>query len=195
MDNVARRSGIGAWAAMALLVASTAGAEVPTVTLSLMNLALVPRWTVEAAQDAVVKAYEEIGVRVAWTDRRIKTGPGLLTVVLLPAEDEARYLFGPGASRNTLGFAPPGSGRVYVFSERVAAFAHNNHRGMALVLGHVLTHEIGHQLLPGQGHASTGIMREEIDYSLVVESWFSLEQGACIRALLTALPIAAWTDW
>jgi hypothetical protein len=104
---------------------------------------------------------------------------------LVPAEDEARYLTGPGASRKTLGFAPTGSGRVYVFCERVSALARKNVRSMGLVLGHVLTHEVGHQLLPGQGHASTGIMREELNYSTGVETGFAPEQGASIRALLT----------
>jgi len=175
---------ISAWAATALLLATTVAAEVPTVTLSLMNLARVPRWTLEAAQDGVATAYKRIAVRVAWTDQRINSGPGRLTIVLLAAQDEADYLIGPGASPKTLGFAPSGSGRVYVLCERVSAFARTNVRTMALVLGHVLTHEIGHQLLPGQGHASTGIMREELDYSSVVETWFSPEQGASIRALL-----------
>ena len=79
-----------------------------------------------------------------------------------------------------LGMAPQGSGRVYVFPERIRHYAGSKKRRFEEVLGHVLAHEVGHHLLPDHGHADTGIMRAEIGDAFSTP-WFTTVQFRSIH--------------
>ena len=66
---------------------------------------------------------------------------------------------------DVMGFAPARTGphpRAYVFTTLIDAFLHNfkasDRWSFAVVLGHVIVHEMGHLLIPGDAHG-TGIMR------------------------------------
>ena len=58
------------------------------------------------------------------------------------------------------------------------------------VLGLVIAHEIGHIVLPTNGHSRVGIMSPHVylrsKYNLV---YFTSEQGEAVRALLMTLAI------
>jgi hypothetical protein len=57
---------------------------------------------------------------------------------------------------------------------------------MARVLGRVLAHEIGHQLLPAQGHSASGLMRATLDYKEPAPPAFTTTQLDSIRTLFVA---------
>jgi hypothetical protein len=52
------------------------------------------------------------------------------------------------------------------------------------VLARVLVHEIGHQLLPGQGHSPSGIMRLHLEIKSPVVAGFTRQQTKSIHARL-----------
>jgi len=59
--------------------------------------------------------------------------------------------------------ATAGGRLVYVFAARVEATAKRNQGDFGTLLGAVLAHEVGHVLLPGRGHAFSGVMRPLCD--------------------------------
>jgi hypothetical protein len=107
-------------------------------------------------------------------------------VVLGRADRSERMIARLRGPADLLGMAPPGSRRVYIFSDRIRHYAEFKKRSFEEVLGHVLAHEIGHQLLPEHGHADTGIMRADIGDAFSTP-WFTRRQFRSIhRSLLDA---------
>jgi hypothetical protein len=75
-----------------------------------------------------------------------------------------------GLSRSNalpLGLTPPGphfgGADIVVFHDHVQDFAQVRHKPTSSVLALVVTHEIGHALLPAPAHSSVGIMQAEWD--------------------------------
>jgi hypothetical protein len=87
--------------------------------------------------------------------------------------------------QSVLGVAPYQTGRVYLFWDRIARHAWENKVLPQIVLARVLAHEIGHHLLPLQGHSDSGIMRPSVDYRVGEPPAFTLTQAASIRQLLS----------
>jgi len=92
-----------------------------------------------------------------------------------------------------LGETPPGpqfgGADVVVFHDRVQDFAQARHKLAAAVLALVITHEIGHALLPAPAHTSVGIMQAEWDQQAMDQAddyqlRFTTQQGAQIRERL-----------
>ena len=69
----------------------------------------------------------------------------------------------PHVLGTVLGSANEQQGTAFVFYEPVLRLVHTGERDVAQVLGYAMAHEIGHLLLPGPAHASTGIMHEGWD--------------------------------
>ena len=65
-----------------------------------------------------------------------------------------------------------GSGLVYVYRDRIEAVSQKADIPVSVILGTVITHEIGHLLLP-RGHSALGIMRGEVD----LRGWTLAQQG------------------
>jgi DNA-binding PadR family transcriptional regulator len=89
-----------------------------------------------------------------------------------------------------LGLTPPGphfgGADVVVFHDHVQEFAQVRHKPAASVLALVITHEIGHALLPAPAHSSVGIMQAEWDQQTMDQAddhelRFTTQQGALIR--------------
>jgi hypothetical protein len=59
------------------------------------------------------------------------------------------------------------------------------------LLGRVLAHELGHLLLPGQGHSDTGIMQMQVDYRSASALGFNVERRTSIHALLATNQITS----
>ena len=56
-------------------------------------------------------------------------------------------------------------------------------------MGAVMTHEVGHLLLPAFSHSPSGIMRARWDERIVRVPDFTVEQGMTIRALLATATV------
>ena len=85
-----------------------------------------------------------------------------------------------------LGVAPPATGRVYLMWDRIVRRAAKRHALPEVVLARVLAHEIGHHLLPGQGHTTSGLMTAVLDGGSPNAPAFSDTQVESILALLVA---------
>jgi hypothetical protein len=141
----------------------------------------------EARQQATM-IYDAIDVSLIWTDEPdIYEGKGpihFVAVVLSDARTD-QFLKGKDLPPSVLGVAPYQTGRVYVFWERIARRARESDVLPQIVLARVLAHEIGHHLLPLQGHSDSGIMRPSVDYRVGEPPAFTLTQAASIRQLLS----------
>jgi hypothetical protein len=107
------------------------------------------------------------GLEVTWTnctesgmDPEVcgrRPGLGAVVVQILPGGTSTRNM-----QRDTVGFAAPADSSVFggyacVFYDRVEALR-SLELGTAVLLGHVIAHEIGHLLLGIDGHSKNGIM-------------------------------------
>jgi hypothetical protein len=80
---------------------------------------------------------------------------------------------------------------AYLLPSRILMATFSRGISFPMVLGKAMAHELGHVLLPGQGHTATGAMCASALCSDRVEG-FSASQGASIRALLKAA--TEWSD-
>src|SRR5262249_54002261 len=79
-----------------------------------------------------------------------------------------------------------GSGFAYVYGDRVREVARSTEVPLSVALGTIVSHEIGHLLLPG-GHAGSGLMQAQLslhDWRLAERGALGLTRGQC--ALLSA---------
>ena len=143
------------------------------------------------AQQQATMIYNAIGVSLEWTggrhidDESIPTH--LVALVLSDARTE-QFLRGKDVLPSVLGVAPHQTGRVYVFWDRIARRAWENDVLPQIVLARVLAHEIGHQVLPLQGHSESGIMRPSLNYRAAAPPTFTDDEAAAIRMFLSAAP-------
>ncbi len=119
-----------------------------------------------------------------------ETAPTHLVAVVLSDARTDQFLRGKEVLPSVLGVAPHQTGRVYVFWDRIARRAWENDVLPQIVLARVLAHEIGHHMLPLQGHSDSGIMRPSLDYRSAAPPTFTDAEAAAIRASLSAAPRA-----
>ena len=164
---------------------------VAAVVLVVYNFCGIGPEALTQAQRYASEIYELIGVPVVWITEGTAPPPD--------AEQRLRFqvaLLGPagnveGVSKSALGVAPLSHDRAYIFCERVAALAPRAETSFATILGRVLAHEVGHLLLPGQGHAVVGIMRPNVDYASKLPPRFTDVQADSIRALIADRTVGA----
>ena len=146
------------------------------------------------AQQQATMIYDAIGVSLEWTDERgtadEETAPAHLVAVVLSDARTEQFLRGKDVLPSVLGVAPHETGRVYVFWDRIARRAWENDVLPQIVLARVLAHEIGHQVLPLQGHSDSGIMRPSLNYRAAAPPTFTDAEAAAIRTFLSAAPRA-----
>ena len=139
----------------------------------------------EARQQAAM-IYDAIDVSLVWTDEPDEgTGPVHFVAVVLSDARTDQFLRGKELPPSVLGVAPYQTGRVYLFWDRIARRAWENRVLPQIVLARVLAHELGHHLLPLQGHSDSGIMRPSVDYRMGEPPAFTTRQAASIRQLLS----------
>jgi hypothetical protein len=147
-----------------------------------------------AAKRQVARIYESIAVRVEWiADRQAVAPPvgGPLRVhLMLVARREADHVARNG-KHDTLGLSVAPARLAYVFSSRVQMATLTRGTSFADGLGMVMAHELGHLLLPGQGHTLAGLMCASA-LCPAHDRLFSDQQGTSIRELLNAA--INWSD-
>jgi hypothetical protein len=155
-------------------------------------MAGVPREIRARAKRETTWIFDSAGVDLVWWD--VDAGCNVpfkdrSFIVVLTSEPL------PGWNEpNATGFAAVRSGayrRAYVFYDRVraAALAFTKislSETTGIILGHVVAHELGHLLLPGDAHSLTGIMRDKWNYRLSEEAaagrlLFTPDQSKLIR--------------
>ena len=194
-------------AAVVVLVASVAGGRIDAAPLARQDAALVegqivvvhvtdyrriaPR-DLGSAEQLAAQVYRAVGVQVIWTDELTDTaqpdGSFHVHVVLLSRAMTAMKCQRESVPDSTFGMATKPSRRAYIFYDRIADHAARARFEVSHPLAIVLAHEIGHLLLPAYSHSPSGIMRADLEGSLVRVPHFTNDQGAAIRGLLTAVP-------
>jgi hypothetical protein len=173
--------------AAALEGRAEAGTDAPLkLVLHVADHAAVPADILRPAQKTAAQVYARIGVSVEWTDGwatlASDDGAAHLDVVFLaphmPGYQESAPTEFAKASHVTR--------RAYIFFGRVLEYARATLSDPARVLALVLAHEVGHMLLPDQGHTNGGLMRAEWRGRLFDVPSLSRSQGATIRHRLTA---------
>jgi hypothetical protein len=152
-------------------------AELPdhplTMKVLLFNYASVPGPALARAQHEAAGVYARIGVRTEWVECKSSSSApaigGICAAPRTPATPELRLLSRPMAARlrtdpSTCGLTlfPAEGGPavlVNVFAHRAEDLAIQHDLDYAVVLGHLIAHELGHVLLGAGSHSRHGIMR------------------------------------
>ena len=100
------------------------------------------------------RMFAAIGVRLEWKGERPQ-GPANPAVVVV------RYTMSTPGHPGALGFTRPFDAEkvVTVIYDRILAATTANPRNRAVLLAHVLAHEIGHALIENDAHSPEGIMK------------------------------------
>ena len=192
-------------AAVWLLGSAVRAADVPVpIQLSAIvyDYADVPAATLEEAKQVTARLYREIGVEMVWfragspelarlAEERVdwfqRLQPVVLVRLLSPAMVEARHV-----PQQVLGEAARGAQWAFVLTPRVTDLAERQRLNVALLLGHVIAHEIGHLLLPSGQHSIAGLMRASFDTADLQRHLLRFDRAEArqIRERLTGLRAA-----
>ena len=152
------------------------------LTLVVRDQANVNLESLAVANHAVNHIMGDAGFDVVWIDAGdllnadFPPVPGSSRQNSVPTDGYFAVVITPlavkGSSTTEAGFAAVRTGRyrrAYVFYDRVKMFSNTievipNNKTVGIVLGHVIAHELGHLLIPGDAHTPVGIMRGEWDY-------------------------------
>lgn len=187
---------------LAAVQSAVAGSFDPnrTVTVHIRNYANVDHETLIEAEKVADTVYRHVGVELQWTgdsslappdsDNQKPRGLTDIELSIIPASMSDRLHM----AKTVMGFAP-GSGRdrtaVYIFYGRVQEFEARLGQAAAVtsgqLLGHVISHEMGHLLLNLEAHTQAGIMRGKWDLQDFQDAacgtlLFSRDQAAVIRS-------------
>jgi hypothetical protein len=180
----------------AALAAAATGAAAPSavahpaelaVVLHVANFANVPARDLAAAEAEATRVYDDIGVRLVWTEQAMgpadEDGARHLAVLLLSDEMTERKIQERGIGNNVLGVALNVTRRAYIFRSRIAWFAAIKAQEGNTLLGRVIAHEVGHLLLPLDSDSTDGIMCGDL-MARRARLRFNPVQGETIRARL-----------
>lgn len=130
--------------------------------------------------------YLRAGITIEWIDPGGFENGGTFYVNLLSKEMAARF----SASKETVGFATPGSPVANAMYDRIREIAHHYRLPCGVMLGYVMAHELGHLLLPAHSHSEEGLMRASMDMRLAAarKLRFTTDQEALMLERLMAPP-------
>lgn len=127
----------------------------------------VPAGIVRESKSLAADVFRAIGVDVRWTsvdaaETPRGPAPALWRRIVILRSATADF---PAAATDShvLGIAPRSGAQpghvAYVFYDAISSAARQSNIPQPAMLGYAIAHELGHQLLSGDGHASTGVMR------------------------------------
>ena len=143
--------------------------------------------TLAYAEGVVSSVFHLAGIEIEWAEPEIITDSDMLHVNLLSTD-----MVGPfSASKETVGFATPGSLAANAMYDRICVIARGRRLRCGLLLGYVMAHELGHLLLPAHSHSETGLMRASLDVELAADKklQFTSAQAALMLERLTTPPV------
>lgn len=134
---------------------------------------------IDGAKTEAARIFEQAGVSIGWVDGTHTGGYDLvMMLVASPREATTTSILGAAQKKGVTG---------YVFYEGVQGFAQNSNVTPAIVVGHVLAHEMGHLLLADRTHSGNGLMRDGWDSSDIGRMrnkslLFATKEGQALRA-------------
>ncbi|MCW5977237.1 MAG: hypothetical protein KIT09_04130 [Bryobacteraceae bacterium] len=179
---------LAAGAACVLGLFSGRAAAEKVIKVHVCNLADVPAPILAKAIKEARRVFATAEITLTFRDRGPSQkfifdphkAPTDLFVRILPESLSARF----SKDRTVLGFAQPVGERefpyvVSIFYARVWARAKEAGLNPAIILGHVIAHELGHLLLGAEAHSLRGMMRCR---------WFADELTAAVQGRLLFRP-------
>ena len=124
----------------------------------------LPRETLNEAQRLASLVFRETGIEVFWMDEgqwSVAEADCVLRIHCCFDKLNTRL------HRRTVAFAPAQGRHITVFWDRIRTEAAAGSHPEALMLGHIIAHELGHLLLPPGYHSPHGIMQDRLNY----EDW------------------------
>jgi hypothetical protein len=144
----------------------------------------IPVQVAAEARQTTERIFRRFNVEISWVDPASSnldlTMPYVIRVV---RSTNSQW---HDASSRSLGFAMPGTRVATVVYPRVLQIAGDS-AGVGVVLGHVISHELGHLLLRQTAHSASGLMQAEMDVTGAEQGrlLFTPEQADAIRANLS----------
>ena len=136
-------------------------ADAVALRVIVVNEAGVPSAVLEQAKAEAAAIFSRIAVQITWLENGAQTSaatgthPYVLNIV-------PKTLSSTGEGANAMGVAPaaekPGARLAYAFYGAVEKVAREHDIDVAVLLGDVIAHELGHLLLPFPSHSAAGIM-------------------------------------
>ncbi len=169
---------------------AAAGEREATIVAQVDDYAEIPPADLTEAESAAAHIYESIGVRVIWVHAEVPFDDprGVrVHVRLLSRKMADRKIAKEKITSDVLGEAIAAARCAYVFVDRIPPVVFQFGQPYTRVLGLVIAHEIGHILLPGQGHSESGIMGAHVDLWSRKLLYFTPKQGTEIKSLLMRL--------
>lgn len=160
--------------------------ELPTrVTVLVYDYAAVPAQTLYTAEQDASNVFRHAGIEVAWVACRKDASAcdGFESAPVLRLQRRFSRTAGRLDVR-AMGFCLGNLAAVSL--ERVARAAQSGPARLPEILGSVITHEIGHVLMPHWNHSQSGIMRARFDlydWMLISQGtlWFTADQARSLR--------------
>jgi hypothetical protein len=161
-----------------------------TIAIRVLNQAKLSQEDLLRATTEATRIFNNAGLNVVWQDAAGSGPERLFTVNIVPNVPAERSDF---TSRHVLGMAPGTREmrgvQAWAFYAPIQARAMPHGVIPALLLGHVIAHEIGHLLLPDIPHSRTGLMREGWDKLQLIRAsartlTFTPAESALIRRTL-----------
>src|SRR5262245_23540031 len=116
-----------------------------------------PQGVVERAKQVSARMFATAGVTIDWRSGPRPAGGGI-AITLERSTD-------PGYHKGALAFARPYEGvHIVVFYDRVVTGMPDNISQRAMVLAHVMTHEITHVIQRCEWHSASGVMKARWDF-------------------------------
>ena len=152
---------------------------VQTLVLIVENKAGIAKDVLEGARDHVERIYRHSGIQIVWCaeGRKPPARDAMqLTVVIVPECFNRNICQSNSAMGSAVGAEGQGAKRAYIFADRVYEILGGFVKRMpivhpeALIMGHVIAHEVGHLMLPSPGHTGDGLMRAQLNIHDIEEA-------------------------
>jgi hypothetical protein len=171
----------------------TSSAKPLPLPVTVFDYAKVPAQWLSWAKESMSRIYGEIGVDITWQDARSEARTGLI-VLILPESRSIRESIPQSVMGYSSGTADERRRIAYVLYGRMDQFRLEQVPAIqrAILLGHLMAHEVGHLLLPVQSHSPSGIMRarwSRADLELAQQGRlrFTADQAESIRSKVSPL--------
>ena len=130
----------------------------PAIELQIVDRAGVSATELTEAQAEVTRIFQRAGMGVLWAEQAPTPAGAPMHFTIVLGSGQASDTASAARNQHVLGAALRPAGRAYIYVDRVRQLAFDRGVQAPLLLGRAIAHEVGHLVLPKDGHSHTGIM-------------------------------------